>query len=45
MEKKFYKMPEVEVVDLELEDALMVISVDDEDPRVLPGEVDTSDLG
>ena len=46
MEKKFYEMPEVEVIDLELQNAIMVISVgDDEDPAILPGEGDTSDLG
>jgi hypothetical protein len=46
MEKKFYEMPEVEVIDLELQNAIMVISViDDEDPTVLPGEGDTGDLG
>lgn len=45
MDKKFYMMPEAEVIDLELQNAIMVISVDDEDPGIIPGEGDTSDLG
>jgi hypothetical protein len=46
MDKKFYMMPEVEVIDLELQNAIMVISVgDDEDPGIIPGEGDTGDLG
>jgi len=46
MEKNFYEIPEVEMIDLKLENPIMVISVgDDEEPQVLPGEADTSDLG
>jgi hypothetical protein len=45
MDKKFYMMPEAEVIDLELQNAIMVISVDDEDPGILPGEGDVEDLG
>ena len=45
MDKKFYMMPEAEVIDLELQNAIMVISIDDEDPGILPGEGDTEDLG
>lgn len=46
MDKKFYMMPEAEILDLELQDPLMVISVEDEeDPGIIPGEGDTSDLG
>ena len=41
MEKKFYEMPEVEVIDLELEGALL----DGSDPGVIPGDGDTGDLG
>ena len=46
MEKKFYEMPEVEVIDLELQNAIMVISVGDEDePGIIEGEGSTGDLG
>ncbi len=47
MEKKFYEIPEVEVIDVKLENPIMVISVGDEDdePQVLPGEAGTGDLG
>jgi hypothetical protein len=45
MDKKFYMIPEAEVIDLELKNAIMVISVDEEDPGILPGEGDTGDLG
>ena len=47
MEKKFYEIPEVEVIDVKLENPIMVISVgDDEDePKILDGEGDVSDLG
>jgi hypothetical protein len=38
-------MPEVEEIDLELKNAIMIISIDDDDPSVLPGEGDTGDLG
>lgn len=41
MEKKFYEMPEVEVIDLQLEGALL----DGSDPGVIEGEGDTGDLG
>lgn len=41
MEKKFYEMPEVEVIDLQLEGALL----DGSDPGVIEGEGGTEDLG
>lgn len=44
MDKKFYEMPEVEVIDLELEGALL----SDSNPELdtpLPGEGDGNDLG
>ncbi len=41
MEKKFYEMPEIEVVDLELEGALL----SDSEPGTIPGSTDDpSDL-
>ena len=46
MEKKFYEIPEVEVIDLMLETPILTISVgDDEEPQILDGEGDVSDLG
>ncbi len=45
MEKKIYEMPEVEELDLMLESHILTISVDDEDPGILPGEGDADDLG
>ena len=45
MEKKFYEMPEVEVIDLELQNAIMVISPgDDDEPGIIGGEGSTDDL-
>ena len=41
MEKKFYEMPEIEVVDLELEGALL----SDSNTEVLDGDGDSGDLG
>ena len=41
MEKKFYEMPEVEVIKLQLEGALL----DGSDPGVIDGDGDTGDLG
>lgn len=45
MEKKFYEAPEAEVIELMLESHILTISVDTEDPGVLPGEASTDDLG
>lgn len=46
MEKKFYEMPEVEVIDLELEGALLSDSDTTEtDAPILDGDGDTSELG
>ena len=41
MEKKFYEMPEVEVIKLQLEGALL----DGSDPGIIEGDGDTGDLG
>lgn len=47
MDKKFYEMPEVELIDLLLEAPILIASdVEDEDqPQIIPGDGDTSDLG
>ena len=46
MEKKFYEIPEIEVVDLMLETPILTISVGDSDePQILDGEGSTDDLG
>lgn len=46
MEKKFYEIPEVEVLDLKLETPILTISVgDDDEPQILDGEASTGDLG
>jgi hypothetical protein len=47
MEKKFYEIPEVEVIDVMLEAPIMVISVgdDSDEPQIIDGEGDISDLG
>ena len=46
MEKKFYEMPEVEVIGLELEGALLSDSDTTEtDAPILDGDGDTSELG
>ena len=41
MEKKFYEMPEIEVIKLQLEGALL----DGSAPEEIPGEGGTGDLG
>ena len=45
MEKKFYEMPEVEVVELQLEGALLDGSIDGDAEKILDGEGDGNDLG
>lgn len=42
MDKKFYEMPEVEVINLQLEGALLS---DSDKPEIIPGDGDTGDLG
>jgi hypothetical protein len=41
MDKKFYEMPELEVIKLQLEGALL----EDSDPGIIEGDGDTGDLG
>lgn len=46
MDKKFYEMPEAEVIELQLENPVLTISVDDDDdPGIIEGEGSTDDLG
>ena len=42
MEKKFYEMPELEVINLQLEGALLS---DSDEPTVIPGEGDAEESG
>lgn len=44
MEKKMYQMPEVEVIDLELNAPILTVS-DPDQPQIIPGDGDTGDLG
>lgn len=44
MEKKMYQMPEVEVIDLELNAPILTVS-DPDQPQIIPGEGDTGGLG
>lgn len=46
MDKKFYEIPEIEVINLHLEGALLSESdTTDKDVPVLDGDGDTGDLG
>lgn len=46
MEKKFYEIPEIELLDLEIEAPILTISVgDDDEPKIISGEGDVDDLG
>ena len=48
MDKKFYQMPEVEVIDLNLEGAILGPSDGTTDPlapETLDGEADSSEMG
>lgn len=46
MNKKFYEMPESEVIELELNSAILAGSPEDPDkPEIIDGDGDTGDLG
>ncbi len=47
MEKKFYEIPEVEVIDVMMENSLLTVSIpeDSDIPQVIDGEAGTDDLG
>lgn len=44
MDKKFYEIPEIEVINLHLEGAILTES-DPDKPEILDGDGDTGDLG
>jgi hypothetical protein len=45
MNKKFYEMPESEVIELELNSAILAGSPDEDKPEIIDGDGDTGDLG